>query len=97
MENQYKVKPGDEVIGEFKTGNRFGLHSTSLMFPHGTVVVETEEGIKVDFPAIKGLWKYKHSQLGKIVHLKGEPFDRKEEQQEYAMEAERLGLEEEGW
>ena len=65
-----------------------------LMFPHGEVIEVTEESFKVKYQEVNIIWKYKESDIDKIVYLKEPPMAEIEEQQDYQMEMERLGIEE---
>lgn len=89
MEN---LKVGQEVIGKFHFGRGKDL-TPMLAHPHGHITEITEKGFKVDFPAIKGGWTYKFSDIGKIVYLKEEDTRKQDEQLDYQMEKERLGME----
>ena len=86
-----KLYIGQEVIGKFRYGAGKGMR-TSLAFPHGHITKITENGFEVDFPEIKGGWKYKNSDIGKIVYLKESDVEKSEEQQDHQLEMERLGL-----
>lgn len=88
-----KVEVGQEVIGKFRSSRGKGLNPM-LMFPHGKVTEITENGFKVDFQGIKGEWTYKEEEIGKTVYLKEQDTKKVEEQLDYEMERERLGVEE---
>lgn len=88
-----ELKVGQEVIGKFQYGYGNGRR-TSLAFPHGHITEITKDGFKVKFPAHKDEWNYKNSDIGKIVYLKESDVKNSEEQQDYQMEMERLGIEE---
>lgn len=87
------VQVGQKVTGKFQTSRGKGTR-TELMFAHGVVTEVTEEGFKVDYEEIKGTWPHRMSEIDKNVYLKEPPMDKIEEQLDYQMEKERLGIEE---
>lgn len=88
MEN---LTVGQEVIGKFQTSRGKGM-TPMLMFPHGHITEITENGFKVNFPAIKGAWSYRNSDIGKIVYLKEQDVRKVEERLDYQTEKDRLGI-----
>lgn len=87
------VVVGQEVTGKFQTCFGIGTKPV-LMFPKGTVTEVTSTGFKVRFAAIKGEWYYRNEDIDRIVYLKEQDLGKAEEQLDYEMERERLGIEE---
>lgn len=88
------VVVGQKVVGKFQASNGKGRR-TDLMFPHGVVTEVTEKEFKVKYhDGLNMEWTYKESDIDKIVYLKELPVAKIEEQQDYQMEMERLGIEE---
>ncbi len=53
----------------------------------------TEKEFHVDFPEIRGGWKYRESDIYRIVYLREPPVSKIEENLDYELEKERLGIE----